>query len=60
MVCTTRNVTLEDYRKFGDNCMSIRSMEVRNVIDSLIRNDKDELAADIRTRKYYRQERLWK
>lgn len=36
--------------------MSIRSMEVRNVIDSLIRNDKDDLAADIRTRKYYRQE----
>lgn len=56
VVCTTRNVTLEDYRKFGDDCMSIRSMEVRNVIDSLIRNDKDELVADIRTRKYYRQE----
>lgn len=53
---TTRYVSLEEYRAFGSADMSISSQRIRSVIDSMVRNDKDELTADFRTRSYYLQE----
>lgn len=56
VVSTTRYVSLEEYRGFGNTDMSINSKRIRSVIDSMVRNDKDELTADFRTRSYYLQE----
>ena len=56
VVSTTRYVSLEEYRTFGDINMSINSHRIREVIDSMVRNDKDELTADFRTRSHYLQE----
>lgn len=53
---TTKNVSLESYRSFGDTRMSINSHRIRAVIDSMIRNDQDGLTADFRARSYYLQE----
>lgn len=53
---TTRQVTLEDYQTFGNQELSINSIHIRSVIDSMIRNDKDGLSADFRTRSYYLHE----
>ena len=53
---STRNVSLEEYRAFGDTKLSINSHRIRAVIDSMIRNDKDGLTADFRARSYYLQE----
>lgn len=52
-VCTTTHVTLEDYDSFKIDEYATNSHRVRAVIDSMIRNDKDELTADFRTRSYY-------
>lgn len=52
-VCTTAHVTLEDYASFKVNDFSTNSHRVRAVIDSMVRNDRDELTADFRTRSYY-------
>lgn len=58
---TTRDVTLEEYQEFGYKPFSLNSLKIRGVIDSLIRNDKDDLPADLQARSYYLQERkfLW-
>lgn len=56
VVNTTSHVMLEDYQKFGNEHMGIKSYVVRELIDSLIRNDKDGVPADLRTKKYYLQE----
>lgn len=56
VVSTTRYVSLEEYRDFGNAYMSINSKRIRSVIDSMVRNDKDDLTADFRTRSYYLQE----
>lgn len=53
---TTRQVALEDYQAFGSKMLSINSTHIRSVIDSMIRNDKDGLSADFRTRSYYLRE----
>lgn len=55
-VCTTAHVTLEDYDSFKVDEYATYSHRVRVVIDSMIRNDKDELTADFRTRSYYLHE----
>lgn len=51
--CTTRHVSLEEYQAWGAQSMSIKSHRIRSVIDSMVRNDKDGLTADFRTRSYY-------
>ncbi len=56
VVSTTRYVSLDEYRAFGNADMAIDSHRIRAVIDSMARNDKDELTADFRTRNYYLQE----
>lgn len=55
-VCTTDHVTLEDYEAFKVGDYVTNSHRVRAVIDSMIRNDKDELTADFRARSYYLKE----
>lgn len=55
-ICTTQHVSLEEFRSFGDSRLSVNSYHIRAVIDSLMRNDKDGLTADFRTRSYYAQE----
>ena len=55
-VNTTSHVTLEVYQRFGNENMGIKSYVVREVIDSLIRNDQDGTPADLRARSYYLQD----
>lgn len=56
VVSTTSHVTLEEYQKFGDETMGIKSFAIREVIDSLMRNDTDDAPADLRARSYYLQD----
>lgn len=51
---TTLYFTVEDFQKFGENYFTINSHTVHSVIDSMIRNDSDDLMVDIRVRKYYK------
>lgn len=53
---TTRHLELEEYKAYGDADLAISSLHIRQVIDSMVRNDKDGLTADFRTRKHYLQE----
>lgn len=53
---TTRHLSLQEYHDYGASDFSINSLRIREVIDSLIRNDNDGLTVDFRTRNYYLQD----
>ena len=58
---STKNLSLEEYKPFGERNFTVNSVQVRQVIDSMVRNDRDGLTADFRTKRHYLQERtfLW-
>ena len=46
-------LSLDDYKNLRFSAYTINSKVVRNLIDSIMRNDKDRHAADLHTRRYY-------
>lgn len=53
---SNRGLVLEYYKPFVNEDLTINSVIVRGLIDSLMRNDSDRHTADLHTRKYYRNE----
>lgn len=56
VISTTLHASIEDYRIFGEDYLTINSHHIKSVVDSMIRNDKDELAVDFRVRNYYKKD----
>lgn len=49
-------LSLDDFQDLRSSAYAINSRAVRNLIDSIMRNDKDRHAADLHTRRYYQNE----
>lgn len=47
-------MSLEYYQNFGNPSYTIKSQEIRQILDSLVRNDKGSTIADLHTKRYYR------
>jgi len=51
---TNRFVSLDDYKSFAKSDYSLNSQIIRELMDSLIRNDGGTTVADLHTKRYYR------
>ena len=50
---SNKNISLEYYEPYQNTAYAINSHEIRDLMDSLMRHDKDRHAADLHTRHYY-------
>lgn len=51
-----KNLTLESFDSFSTDSYAVNSHRIREQLDSLIREDRDSMTADFRTRSYYLQQ----
>ena len=53
---SNKHLSLEYYQSFENEAYSINSHQIRDLMDSLMRNDSDRHAADLHTRHYYQHD----
>ncbi len=53
---TNRDVTLETFADFAQTEWTVSSHQIRMKLDSMVRNDTDELNADLHVKRYYRNQ----
>ena len=46
-------LSLDEFKNSRSSAYAINSKVIRNLLDSIMRNDKDRHAADLHTRRYY-------
>ena len=47
------HLSLDEFKNSRSSAYAINSKVIRNLLDSIMRNDKDRHAADLHTRRYY-------